>query len=487
MNRRKFLRQSGCAAITAATMAASISKLGQINALAQGGNGYKALVCIFMSGGSDGNNMIVPFNNADGYTEYNNVRGASGLALPQSALIGPLTPASLGGRQFGFHPNLSPEIATPAQVPGLKDLWDAGKMAVVCNVGNLVQPITKAQYIAGVGRPYSLFSHSDQVAQQQSSQSTVQSQTGWAGRISDTLNGINGGALLPMVTSIAGTSLFTAGQLTRALAISDSATPLPNVLRLIMTGSAAEQTARRAAFDQLRAIDSDSYLVKGANETYAQALTAAMALSANPTIATTFPNTSIGRQLLQIARLIKLQSSLGLSRQIFYAQLGGFDTHSNQTGSSPTMPAGGGAASGNQGNLFLQLSQAMRAFYNEMEAQNMADNVTQFTLSDFGRTFQPAGSGAAVVGSDHAWGNHLMVVGGAVRGGDFYGTYPTLQLGGPTDTDIGTSPRGRWIPTTSIDQYAATLGQWFGLSAPQTSAVFPFLSRFASSNLGFMI
>ena len=215
------------------------------------------------------------------------------------------------------------------------------------------------------------------------------------------------------------------------------------------------------------------------NDTYAQALTAAAALSVNPTITTTFPNTTLGRQLLQVARLIKLQATLGLSRQIFFVQLGGFDTHTNETSVNPTTVGG----AGNQGNLFLQLSQAVRAFYDEMGAQSMSDNVTTFTLSDFGRTFQPAGTGAAAVGADHAWGSHHFIVGGAVRGGNFYGTFPTLTLNGPDDTDT----RGRWIPTTSIDQYAATLAQWYGLTTAQTSAVFPFLTRFASSNLGFMI
>ena len=483
MNRRKFLRQSSCAAITAATVAASINKLGEINALAQGGSGYKALVCVFLSGGNDSNNAIVPFRDADGYTQYNAVRGVSGLALPQSALIGPLTPTSLGGRQFGMHPNLSPEAFNAGQAPGLKGIWDAGKMAVLCNVGNLVQPITKAQYIANVGRPYSLFSHSDQVAQQQASQSTIPSITGWGGRVSDALNGINGTAPLPMVTSIAGTSLFTAGQLTKPLAIGDSNTPLTNVLRQIITSDVSN--TRKTAFDSIRNTLDSSLLVNSSNETFAQALLASAALNSNSpnTFPATVIATSIGRQLQQVAKVIKLQATLGLSRQIFFVSLGGFDNHTNQTGTNPTLPAGGGANSGNQGNLYLQLSQAIRAFYDEMVLQNQSDNVTSFTLSDFTRTFQPAGSGAGTVGSDHAWGGHHFIIGGSVRGGNFYGTFPTQTLGGPDDTDA----RGRWIPTTSIDQYAATLAQWFGLPAAQLSTVFPFLSRFPSSNLGFMI
>ena len=482
MNRRKFLRQTGCAAVTAAAMSASLHKLGGINAYAQGAAGYKALVCVFLSGGNDGNNTIVPYNAADGYTEYNNVRGTSGLALPQTALVGPLTPANLGGRQFGLHPMLSPEVANAAQAPGLKDIWDTGKMAILCNVGNLVQPITRAQYQAGIGRPYQLFSHSDQVAQQQTSQAAVPAQLGWGGRVADAMNGVNGTSPLPMVTSIAGTSLFTLGAVSKPLAIGDSNTPLSSVLRLTMTGTTAEQTARRSAFDQIRALNGSDYLVKASNDTYGQALTAAAALSTSPTTGT-FPNTTLGRQLQQIARLISLRNSqtglASLTRQIFFVQLGSFDNHSNQTSANPTTVNGAGG----QGNLFMQFSQAVRAFYDEMGRQSMSENVTLFTLSDFGRTFQPAGTGAAAVGSDHAWGSHHFVIGGSVRGGNFYGTYPTLAMGGPDDTDT----RGRWIPTTSIDQYAATLAAWYGLSSAQLNSVFPYLNRFASSNLGFMI
>ena len=176
------------------------------------------------------------------------------------------------------------------------------------------------------------------------------------------------------------------------------------------------------------------------------------------------------------------RSSTYARPKIFFCSLGGFDTHTQQTGSSPTSTAGGAAGSGNQGSLLFQLSTAMRAFYDETVAQNIQNNVVTFTLSDFGRTFQPSGSGSGTVGSDHAWGNHAFIMGGAIHGGDFYGKYPTLALGGPDDTDN----RGRWIPTTSIDQYAATLAAWYGLAQSDLPTVFPFLSRFSSSNLGFL-
>jgi uncharacterized protein (DUF1501 family) len=467
--------------ISAAALSASVERFGLVNALAQTTNDYKALVCVFLNGGNDGNNTIIPYDDYNNPGGYNAVRSASGLAIAQSRLL-QVTAASQNNRKFGLHPNLSPEVETPTTngqptMKGLMDVWNGGKLAVLCNVGTLTEPLTKSQYQSSPSkRPYQLFSHSDQVAQQQSSIANNPSQTGWGGRTSDAMNGINGSAPLPMVVSIAGTSLFTTGTLTRPLAIADSNTQLSSVLVLSMNGTNADIAARRAAYDQIRSFDNDSLMVKASSDTTQQALTTSAALSVNPSLTTVFPNTTLGRQLQQVARLIKLRDSLGMKRQIFFCSLGGFDTHSNQVTNNTS----------GQNALLTQLSQAMRAFYDATIELGVADNVTTFTLSDFGRTLQPAGSGSAV-GSDHAWGNHALIMGGAVRGRDFYGAYPTVALGGPDDTDSGSTPRGRWIPTTSIDQYAATLASWYGLSSANTLAVFPFINRFASSNLGFML
>jgi uncharacterized protein (DUF1501 family) len=196
----------------------------------------------------------------------------------------------------------------------------------------------------------------------------------------------------------------------------------------------------------------------------------------NPALITVFPNTSLGRQLKQVALLIKgctdPAAGINMKRQIFFTQLGGFDTHSAQLNG--------------QGGLMTQVSQAIDAFFAATVELGMSDKVTLFTMSDFGRTLQPSGSGAAAVGSDHAWGNHQLIVGGAVLGHTLYGNYPTLALGGPDDTDSGSSPRGRWIPTTSVEQYAATLATWYGLSSADLTAVFPLIGRFATPNLGFL-
>jgi uncharacterized protein (DUF1501 family) len=495
-SRRNFLRNSACG-LTAAAMVSSLERLNLVSAMVQQpevASDYRALVCIFLSGGTDANNMIVPF---DGYTGggYDTVRTPSGLAVPLSALL-KITPSNSSGVAFGFHPNLSPEANNAGQPKGLLDVWNASKLAVLCNYGNLIQPITRTQYNQNIGHPYQLFSHSDQVSQQQTCVVNAPGQTGWGGRIADQTGSLNGNVALPMNISVAGTSLFATGVTSRQLAISSSGT-LASVLVLNWSGPAsANPNNNPSSYRQLLGFDLDAFLVKGASDTTNQALTADASLNQpDPVLTATFPSTSLGNQLKQVAKLIKLKDAAGITmkRQIFFCTLGGFDTHTNETGSNPTNPNGGGTNSGGQGSLLTQLSQAMRAFYDEMVAQGVSDSVTTFTLSDFSRTLQPSGSGAATVGTDHAWGSHAFIMGGKVQGGKFYGSlrpdgtgspvgYPTLQLGGPDDTDN----RGRWIPTIAVDQYAATLASWYGLTAPDIATVFPNLTKFATSNLGFL-
>jgi uncharacterized protein (DUF1501 family) len=449
---------------------------------------YRALVCVFFAGGNDGNNMVIP-NHGDAtvsnYTAYSNARAAQGLAIAQNQLL-PISVPRLGGLTYGLNPSLGPQTPNGTTIVnnGVHELWAQGKLAVVTNVGTLVRPMLRSQYQNGsVQKPYQLFSHSDQVAQAQTSVSNTQSFTGWGGRASDNMtqpNNPNG--LIPMITSISGAQLFTAGQSTLPLAIADSNTLLANVLNpagFTNTGGAARLTA----FNALRSQELSSNYIAAASHITDLAMQANGALQTPGEVTVTFPATSIGRQLKQVARLIKKRSDLSINRQIFYVQLGSFDTHTNQlTG---------------QNNLLTQFSQAARAFWDEMVTQGIQDGVTLFSLSDFGRTFNPAGTGASV-GSDHAWGNHLFVLGGSVSGVDFYGSlrpagtgnyYPTLTQGGPDDTDGGTAPRGRWIPTTSVDQYASVLAKWFGLpqDTQTLNRVFPNLGNFpASPGLNFL-
>lgn len=460
-SRRDFLKTGACA-LGGMALASSLESFGIVHALTpQAATSYRALVCIFLNGGNDGNNTVVDLNQ---YNSYATARGVD-LAIPQANLLA-VSPA--GGGSYGFHPNLTQ----------LRDLFNLNKLAVVSNVGPLVEPLTKTTYQNGSGKkPLQLFSHADQVGLFQTAISNVVSQTGWAGRVADSVVGLNGSATFPQNISIAGINLLLTGVNTRQLAVADSNTTLANVLQLIMTGTASEVSSRTTSFNELRNYDRNFTLIKAASDTRTSAIQTDQALSnVNPTLTTVFPNTSLGRQLLQVARLIKASTDptagINMKRQIFFCQIGGFDTHSAQNNG--------------QGNLLTQVSAAMRAFYDATVELGVANTVTTFTLSDFSRTLQPAGSGAAIVGSDHAWGNHHFVMGGAVNGGRFFGSYPTLALGGPDDTDSGSNPRGRWIPTTSVEQYAATLAQWYGLAPVDLPAVFPLISRFATPTLPFM-
>ena len=471
-SRRDFLRTTACA-LGGMALASSIDTFGVVQALTpQGVAGYKALVCIFLNGGNDGNNMLVSLDQYNGpagslVEGYSNVRAASGLAIPQANLL-PISPVS--GGSYGFHPNM----------PEVRDLFNQGKLAVLCNNGPLVEPITRTTYQNGIGKkPLQLFSHSDQVGLFQTAIANSVSQTGWGGRLADRTTGLNGAATFPSNVSIAGINLLLTGVDTRQLAVADSAVSLANVLILNNAPSAsqAEINSRLTSFNELRALDNEFKLIKAASDTRTSSMQTDAALSSvNPTLTTVFPNTSLGRQLKQVALLIKActdpTAAINMKRQIFFTQIGGFDTHS--------------AEINGQGNLLTQLSQAISAFYAATVELGIQNNVTTFTMSDFGRTFQPAGTGINQVGTDHAWGNHQLIVGGSVLGHTFYGTYPTLRLGGPDDTDGGGSPRGRWIPTTSVEQYAATLATWYGLSTTDLPAVFPLIGRFPSANLGFM-
>lgn len=487
-SRRDFLKKSGCA-LSMITLATQFEHFGLMSALAQkaidnddlGGENYKAIVVLYLAGGNDGNNTVIPNHSSatvSNYAVYSAARSTQGLALAQNTLL-PITVPRMGGLDYGLHPALGPFAGSTNN--GIHELWAQQKMAIVPNCGNLVRPTTKTQYqTASHPKPYQLFSHSDQVEQSQAGFSGSPSFNGWGGRLADRMNlGSNPTGLLPMVTSISGAQLFTAGQTTLPLAIADSNTSLSNVLNPQGFGTSATQVARFNAFNQLRTQDLNSNYIAAASHVTDLAIQANSALATFQDTTVIFPNTSIGRQLRQIARLVKKRLDLNINRQVFYCQIGGFDNHNGQLNVQQTQ--------------LSQFSQAARSFYDEMVAQGMQNNVTLVTLSDFSRTFNPAGSGAGVVGSDHAWGNHLFVIGGSVLGGDFYGVnasngtpFPTLTFGGVDDADSGSGARGRWIPTTSVEQYAATVATWFGLQPADMSAVFPNLANFPTTNLGFM-
>jgi uncharacterized protein (DUF1501 family) len=468
LTRREFLCRS-FGAFGAAALA--FERFGLLQAFAQSTD-YKALVCIFLFGGNDSGNVVIPY---DDYASYANARASSGVAIPQSSLL-QIDVSNVGSR-FGFHPSLT----------GLNDLWGQGKAAVVCNVGPLVEPTNRDSYTNGTARvPINLFSHSDQQNQWQTSVSNTASGTGWGGRLADKTADLNT-TTFPPITSAAGTPIFVAGNVEQPLAIAPAPTTLNMALRLDGFPSSPDNDPRYIALQQLLQEDQNLTLVRGASRITNEALAVqrALAVAGDPAVSPfpLNPRTSLGNQLEQVAKVISVRTALGMSRQIFFCSLGGFDTHSGQV-TSATSPM-----TGTHANLLAQVSGAMKAFYDATVNLGVASQVVTFTLSDFARTFVPNGN----LGTDHAWGSHHFVVGGPVRGGDFYGVagsngtvFPTLAANGPDDTDQGSSARGRWIPTTAVDQYGATLASWFGVGNTDLAAVFPNIGRFGQSNLGFL-
>jgi len=445
ISRRRFV-QSG---IGSAAALFAMQRLGMFTSLAHASSSYRALVCIFLFGGNDSNNVVIPL---DDYATYAAVRGNAGtLNIAQDSLL-PIAPPSAAAT-FGLHPSLAP----------LHPVFNEGRLAIVCNVGPLVEPLIRSQYLArNVPLPLNLFSHSDQQQQWQTCVSTGPSATGWGGRTADRFAGTE---TFPSMISVAGLQTFVAASTVRPLTM----TPGQAFALAGYTSGSAAAKARYAALQELLALDRQHALIASANDTTSLAIQNSAALASLPVLDTTFPNTSLGNQLKQIAQLIQLnRDQIGLSQQIFFCSLGGFDTHNGQLTTQST--------------LLGQLAAAMGAFDASMTSLSMSDAVTTFTLSDFSRTFQPNNT----AGTDHAWGAHHFVMGGAVQGGDFYGRFPTLAPNGPDDTDSGSGARGRWIPTTAVDQYAATLARWYGVPDVDLPAVLPNLGRFDAANLGFL-
>lgn len=449
ITRRGFLRTTCCTAAAAGMATSSLNRLGLMSAYAQGTE-YKALVCIFMFGGNDANNMIIPYDTS-GYANYSQIRAI--LALPQSTLL-PIQPKSQS-LPFAFHPVLA----------GSQNLFNGGQLAAVVNTGVLPQPTTQAQYLNGqVSIPANLFSHPDQQNQMQTDtlKYTNFPTVGWGGLIADQIQAMYGGNF-PILISLAGVNVFAQGLV--ALPFQTTGNP---TLALSGFSSSAADTARLAAFQSLLTFGDGLTLIQAASSTTTTAVqnvqTLAAALATGTPLKTQFPSTPFGTQLQQVAQIIQVRAALGLSRQIFFVSREGFDTHSDQ------LPL--------QSGLLLDLDESLSAFYQATVELGIPQQVLTFTMSDFARTLQPDSTS----GSDHGWGGHNLVMGGAVAGGDFYGTWPTLALGGPNDA----TNQGRWIPTTSLDQYGATLAQWFGVPTSALPSIFPNLQNFSNQTLGFV-
>lgn len=453
-SRREFLKRSAALGITggAAPFAMNLAAIGE--AAAAVASDYKALVCLFLFGGCDHANTVTPYD----LPTYNLYQGARpGLAYARDALTPTLltpTNALPDGRQYALAPALG----------ALNPVFDAGSLAVVLNVGTLIQPTTKAQYQAqSVRLPPKLFSHNDQQSFWQSS-SPEGATTGWGGRIGDLMMAGNGVASLTCI-NVAGNAVLLAGRTVVQYAVSSSGPILlnngnavygsaaaTNALKLIMGGTYANVFENEHARVAKRSID----LATGLSN----------ALAAAVPIATPFPNTSLANQLKMVARLISVSSdpTVAAKRQVFFVSLGGFDLHDTLGARQPV--------------LLDQVGAAMRAFYDATVELNVSHQVTTFTASDFGRTLVPNNDG-----SDHAWGSTHLVMGGAVRGRAFYGSAPNFVLGG--SDDVGS---GRFVPTTSVDQYAATLASWFDVQGGDMPLALPNIVNYDAStwNVGFV-
>jgi uncharacterized protein (DUF1501 family) len=450
MNRRRFLATAG--AMTAAGLVPGLGSLAVRAASAQASGDYKALVCVFLYGGNDTNNTVVPM---DDYAQYAAVRGGSSVGLGLGELV-PIKPAS-PGRAYGLHPGLA----------ALAPLFASGRMAVACNVGTLLAPLTRAQYRSGTGKaPRNLFSHSDQQLQWQGLVPNALANTGWGGRMADLTAAGNSVLGIPGVLSVSGDALFTIGQTSIPLA-------LPGDGGNGLSGDYESDAGRirYAALQKILTVDREPILVAKAADVMDLALRSAKAI--NDAVGTVpgavqdaFSGnyTDLGAQLARVATLIAAKDVLGVNRHIFFCSMGGYDTHSSQRGE--------------QGDRLSELGPSLAAFQAAMDALGLAPQVTAFTMSDFSRTFRVN----ANEGTDHAWGSHQFVLGGAVKGGTFYGTFPALVLDGPDDA--GTE--GQWIPTTSLDQFGATLARWFGVPAASLTQVFPNVTAFPSADLGFL-
>ncbi len=459
--RRHFIGQC-CAAVGTTGLLSALGQLRVLGAVAADSlptraaalpADYKALVCVFLQGGNDATNVLVP-SDASSHATY--ARARADLAVPQASLL-PISPRRFSdGRTYGLHPS----------VPGLQQLFASGKLAVLANVGTLLRPTTLADYRAGRNTPPQLFSHSDQIFQWQSSIADKPFETGWGGRLADLLDAQNSNNQISMSISMNGNNSFqrgrSVGQFTMnasgasGIVVGSLTAPIApaligtriNTLKNLL--AAPHANAHAAAFGAIsrKAID-DSELISNV-------------LRSAPALRTAFPGSPTAARLAMVARLISVAPTLGLKRQIFFVQLGGWDLH--------------GAQGDAHGPLLAELSAGLAAFYDATVELGVASQVTTFTASDFGRTYIPNAGG-----TDHGWGNHQFIMGGAVQGGDIYGAMPSLAINGPDDTD-----RGRWLPSTSVDEYNATLATWFGVSATNLPVVLPNIGRFAKPNLGFL-
>ncbi len=441
-NRRDFLGGAVATALAAGLAATSLEARAELP-------GYRALVCLFLFGGNDSFNMVVPRSEAE-YNVY--AQSRQNLAIERSALL-PINPLDPDGAQYGLHPAMS----------GVQQLFESGRLAVVANLGPLIRPTSRGEYLdKAVSLPPQLFSHNDQQDQWQTLKGRKLLRSGWAGRIADQVAAEVAGQQLPMNVSLSGASRLQLGEQAAPYAVSTNGAVTYAALESSISGG----SARRTAFEALLGAPQQGLYARALNGVHGRALAMAQrvneALSQAPVFGTAFPQGGLGQQLQMVARLIAVRELLSVSRQVFFVSMGGFDTHDDQVDLQPGLLGG--------------VSAGLAAFASALDEIGAAPMVTTFTMSDFGRTLTSNGDG-----TDHGWGGHQLVMGGSVIGRRVYGTMPRLEIGGPDDTS-----GGRIIPTISADQYAATLARWLGLSEPQLDVVAPQLANFGVRDLGFL-
>ena len=447
INRRQFLTAGGAATLFAATPGLSYA---QVVGSAGPFTDYRALVCVFLFGGNDSFNMLVPRSNAE-YGVY--AQSRQNLAVAQGDLL-PITPLTSTGVDYGLHPSMG----------GVQGLFESGSAAFVTNVGPLLAPTTKEAIFNGsASLPPQLFSHNDQQDQWTSLKGTDVSGTGWAGRMADLIRTGVTDQRMATNASLFGNNLWQAADETVAYVMGPTG---PLQFEGFSSDPNQPGFEQQQLFQRILDANYDSLYARAFADVQRRAINAAETISgaidSAPTLATAFPQSQLGTQLETVARLIAVRDELQMQRQIFFVAAGGFDSHDNQNEDQPGLLGG--------------VSEAMTAFYNATVELGIADGVTSFTQSDFGRTLTSNGDG-----TDHGWGGNQLVVGGAVQGREFYGDYPLLLIDG--DDDVGS---GRTIPTTSADQYAATIARWFGIEDVDLGVVAPNLDNFVVRDLGFM-
>lgn len=459
-SRRRFIGQAACAGISSTPMFSTLLNLmlaGRASAQSlsplSGGSDYRAVICLFLQGGNDSFNMLVP-RSGDAHAEYAATR--QGLALTQEELL-PLGPAGGHHPELGLHPSM----------PELKALYDAGRAAFIANVGSLVRPVTLAEFKSKKNLPLGLYSHSDQADQWMTALPNRRSESGWGGRACELLRGMSPEAKISMSISLSGINTFQAARNTLQYCITSNGSVALKSLAPNQGARSYESEAVRSLLEQeYKSLFEQAYVETTENAIEAHEIFSA---AVGPIkLKTVFPDTPTGRDLRMVARTIGARSTLGLRRQTFFVKRGGWDHHTEVLE--------------NQKTMLREISEAVGAFMAAMDELGTANDAVLFTASDFGRTLTSNGRG-----SDHAWGGNHFVVGGGVKGGSIYGKYPSLAL--KSDVDAG---QGRLIPGMSVDEYSAELALWLGVSPQDLTTVLPNIGSFhdpASSKapVGFLI